>query len=197
MQGYELMAAEAFDQLDAPPSHIFLQTGVGGMAAAIAAFARRRTGAERPKIVLVDPERSACWLDSFRAGRPTAVKGGLDTLMAGLACGEVSVLAWEILKDHADAAMAVPDDAAVALMRRLARPDAGDPPIVAGESAVAGLAGLLAAMVDKEARHALGLDEQSRILVFGTEGDTDPELYEELVGATAAEVRAGHAGAAG
>ncbi len=195
MQGYELMAAEAFDQIGEPPTHIFLQTGVGGMAAAIAAFAKRRMGAERPNIVLVDPERSACWLDSFRAGRPTAVKGDLDTLMAGLACGEVSVLAWEILKDHADAAMAVPDDAAVALMRRLARPDAGDPPVVAGESAVAGLAGLLAAMADEEARAALKLDGKSRILVFGTEGDTDPELYEEIVGATAAEVRAGHAGA--
>ena len=110
--------------------------------------------------------------------------------MAGLACGEVSALAWEILKDHADAAMAVPDDAAVGLMRRLADPAAGDQPVVAGESAVAGLAGLLAAMADPEARMALGLGPASRVLVFGTEGDTDPELYKELVGATAAEVRA-------
>jgi len=189
MQGYEIMAAEALDELDVPPTHIFLQTGVGGMAAAVVALAKRRWGAEKPAIVLADPERSACWLDSFRAGRPTVVDGDLDTLMAGLACGEVSALAWEILKDHADAAMAVPDEAAVDLMRRLANPAAGDTPVVAGESAVAGLAGLMAAMGDAEARMALGLGPASRALVFGTEGDTDPELYKKLVGTDGGEVR--------
>lgn len=189
MQGYEVMAAEAFDALDQPPTHVFLQTGVGGMAAAVAAQAVRRWGAERPRIVLCDPDRSACWLESIRAGRPTAVEGDLDTLMAGLACGEVSALAWEILREHADAVMALTDVAAVAEMRRLARPVAGDPAIVAGESAVAGLAGLTAAMGDEEARAMLGLDAQSRVVVFGTEGDTDTALYEELVGLSGDAVR--------
>ncbi len=189
MQGYELMAAEAFDALGEKPTHIFLQTGVGGMAAAVAAQAKRRWGTDRPLIVLADPDLSACWVDSYRAGAPTAVEGDLDTLMAGLACGEVSALAWEILKDHGDAAMALPDAAAVNMMRRLAEPLPGDPPVVAGESAVAGLAGLFAAMADDEARAALALGPRSRILVFGTEGDTDPALYAELVGAEAAVVR--------
>ena len=189
MQGYEVMAAEAFDALDEAPTHVFLQTGVGGMAAAVTAQAVRRWGAERPKIVLCDPDRSACWLESIRAGQPTAVEGDLDTLMAGLACGEVSALAWEILRDHADAVMALTDAAAVAEMRRLARPVAGDPAIVAGESAVAGLAGLTAAMGDDEARAMLGLDAGSRVVVFGTEGDTDAELYQELVGLSGDAVR--------
>jgi diaminopropionate ammonia-lyase len=189
MQGYELMAAEAFDALPEPPTHVFLQTGVGGMAAAVAAQAKRRWGADRPTIVLADPDRSACWFDSIRAGRPVAVEGELDTLMAGLACGEVSLLAWEILKDHADAVMAIPDPAAVEMMRRLARPVAGDPPLVAGESAVAGLAALALAMQDETAVDALGLGPGARVLVFGTEGDTDPELYRKLVGADAAAVR--------
>ena len=188
MQGYELMAAEAYDQLDTAPSHIFLQTGVGGMAAAVTAQAKRRWGADRPVIVLADPDRAACWLDSISAGAPRAVEGDLDTLMAGLACGEVSALAWIILRDHADAVMAVPDEAATDLMRRLAEPTAGDPPVVAGESAVAGLAGLVAAFADPEARALLALDESSRVLVFGTEGDTDPALYREIVGADAAAV---------
>jgi diaminopropionate ammonia-lyase len=193
MQGYEVMAAEAFEANAKPPTHIFLQTGVGGMAAAVAAQAKRRWGVERPTIVLADPERADCWLESMRERRPVAVEGDLDTLMAGLACGEVSVLAWEILKDHADAVIAIPDAAAVAMMRRLARPEGRDPPVVAGESAVAGLAALVAAMREKAAREALGLGAEARVLTFGTEGDTDPELYRELVGADAETVRRGAA----
>lgn len=189
MQGYEVMAAEAYDTLAEPPTHIFLQTGVGGMAAAMTAPAVRRWQSARPTVVLCDPDKSACFLTSFRAGHPVPVEGELDTLMAGLACGEVSALAWEILRDHADAVMALTDEAAVAAMRRLATPAAGDPAIVAGESAVAGLAGLIAVLGDDEARALLGLDPDSRVVVFGTEGDTDPDLYKELVGKTAAEVR--------
>ncbi|RYH12392.1 diaminopropionate ammonia-lyase [Tropicimonas sp. IMCC6043] len=181
MQGYELMAAEAFDQLGTPPTHVFLQTGVGGMAAAVAAQAKRRWGDARPTIVLCDPDQSACWLESIRAGVPTAVEGDLDTMMAGLACGEVSALAWEVLETHADAVMALPDAAAFREMRALADPLPGDPAIIAGESAVAGLAGLAAAIKHPEARAALGLGPDSRALVFGTEGNTDPELYERII----------------
>lgn len=190
MQGYEIMAGEAFDTLAAPPTHIFLQTGVGGMAAAVTAQAKRRWGDARPMIVLADPDRSACFLESFRAGAPKPVEGDLDTLMAGLACGEVSALAWIVLRDHADAVVAMTDDAAVDAMRRLARPTGGDPAIVAGESAVAGLAALKLVMADPEARDWLALDVGARVLIFGTEGDTDVELYAKLVGATAAEIRA-------
>ena len=189
MQGYEVMASEAFGAMDSVPTHIFLQTGVGGMAAAIAACAKRLWGAERPTIVLVDPDQSACWVDTYEAGKPTAVEGDLDTLMAGLACGEISALAWEILQDHAEVAMAVTDESAIEMMRRLACPPSSDPHIVAGESAVAGLAGLAAAMKSEDMRSALDLDAGSRILVFGTEGDTDAELYAELVGATGDEIR--------
>ncbi|PTW50607.1 diaminopropionate ammonia-lyase [Rhodovulum kholense] len=190
MQGYELMAAEAADQLGAAPTHIFVQTGVGGVAAAAAAHFRRRHGAAAPKAILADPEASACWVETIRAGRPTAVTGDLDTLMAGLACGEVSLLAWEVLKPLAFAAVSVADADAVAMMRRLARPLPGDPAIVAGESAVAGLAALMAAAANPEAAAALGLGPDSRVLLFGTEGDTDPALYEKLAGRPAAEVRA-------
>ena len=190
MQGYEIMAAEALDALDQPPTHIFLQTGVGGMAAAVTAQAVRRYGTDRPKIVLCDPDQAACFLASYRTGDRTAVHGDLDTLMAGLACGEVSALAWEILQDHGDAVIALTDAAAIAAMRRLAFPQGGDRALVAGESAVAGIAGLRLAMADPEAREKLGLDASCRILTFGTEGDTDPELYEELIGAPASQIRA-------
>lgn len=184
MQGYTLMAAEAMAQLPAaaPPTHLFLQAGVGGMAAATCAQFWQGFGAHRPKAVLVEPETAACWFASLRARRPVTVGGPLDSMMAGLACGEVSRLAWEILAPGADAAMTVTDEAAAECMRLLARGCDGDPPLVAGESAVAGLAGLLAAATDEAARHALGLGPESRVLLFGTEGATDPETYARIVG---------------
>jgi diaminopropionate ammonia-lyase len=177
------------EQLDRAPTHVFVQTGVGGLAAAVAAQFKRRFGAERPWMVLADPARAACWVETVRRGEPTAVHGDLDTLMAGLACGEVSLLAWEVLKRHADAVIAVEDKDAVDMMRRLAEPQSGDPAIVAGESAVAGLVALFAVMREDAARAVLGLGPDSRVLVFGTEGDTDPELYRELVGLSGDRVR--------
>ncbi|MEM8732168.1 MAG: diaminopropionate ammonia-lyase, partial [Pseudomonadota bacterium] len=190
MQGYEIMAEEAFDAVSAVPTHIFLQTGVGGMAAAVVAQAVRRWGARRPTIVLCDPDRAACWFESFRAAKPVVVGGDLDTLMAGLACGEISDLAWDILKDHADGALAVPDGMAVEAMVRLARPALGDPAVVAGESATAGLAGLQLVLAHPEMRTELGIGPHAQVMVFGTEGDTDPTVYEALVGCTAAQVLA-------
>lgn len=190
MQGYELMAAEAIDAMPTPPSHIFLQTGVGGMAAAVTAHVARKYGDQRPLIVLCDPDRSACVLATIRSGEPTAVDGDLDTLMAGLACGEISALAWDILRDHGDAALAVTDAAAIEAMKWLAYPKGGDRAIVAGESAVAGLAALALAMKSPEAQAMLGLDATSSVLLFGTEGDTDPTLYAELVGQSGDAIRA-------
>lgn len=184
MTGYTVMAGEADKQTpyDGPPSHIFIQTGVGGLAAAVASEFWRRYGSGRPTIILCDPENAACWWESLKSGNPTAIDGDLETVMAGLACGEVSILAWTILKPGADAVMTISDAAAKDCMRLLADGRYGDKPLVAGESAVAGLAGLLGAAGDAQAREALGLTSDSRILLFGTEGATDPAVYEEIVG---------------
>ncbi len=190
MRGYMVMAAEAFDAMAAPPTHVAVQGGVGGVAAAVLAVAWQRFGADRPRFVVVEPARAACILDSVGAGARTTVDGALDTLMAGLACGEVSLLAWEILRAGVDDALAIDDEAAVAVMRLLAAPEGDDPPIVAGESATCGLAGVLAAAERPELAAALGLDRASRVLVFGTEGATDPALYAELVGRPAEEIQA-------
>ena len=114
--------------------------------------------------------------------------GDIDTLMAGLACGEVSLLAWEILEKGTDAFCVISDSAAVQAMRLLAHPLEADPVIVAGESAVAGVAAALAASQSDTARALLGLNAGSRILFFGSEAATDPVLYAELVGETAQAV---------
>ncbi len=178
MQGYRVMADEAAEQFGAAPTHVFIQGGVGGVAAAVSAQMRARFGAA-VRIVIAEPEKAACLLASVESGAPTTVEGDLDTLMAGLACGEPSLLAWQELERGAFAVMAVPDDSAVACMKALA---ARKPAVVAGESAVAGLAALLLAAGEPFARAALGLDESSRVLLFGTEGATDPEVYARLVG---------------
>ncbi|GGJ35759.1 diaminopropionate ammonia-lyase [Neoroseomonas lacus] len=178
MQGYRVMADEAAEQIGTAPTHVFIQGGVGGVAAAVAAQMRARFGAA-VRVIIAEPEKAACLLASVEAGAPTTIEGDLDTLMAGLACGEPSLLAWQELERSAFAVIAVPDDSAVACMKALA---ARKPPIVAGESAVAGLAALLLAAGEPFARAALGLDENSRVLLFGTEGATDPEVYARLVG---------------
>ena len=193
MQGYQLMVNEAVNQLGSWPTHVFVQAGVGGFAAAVCAWFWERDAARRPCFVVVEPTRADCLMQSARRGEITAVTGELDTLMAGLACGEVSLLAWEILAQGADAFCTIDDEAAVAVMRLLARPQGNDPAIVAGESAVAGLAAAMGVLNDPAACAALGIDASSRFLFFGSEGDTDPALYRQLVGATAQDVLAGRA----
>ena len=177
MQGYRLMADEAADQIGEAPTHVFIQGGVGGVAAAVSVQMRARFGAG-VKLIVAEPDKADCLLASAEAGEPVTVPGDLDTLMAGLACGEPSLLAWQELERGAFAFMSVSDESAVACMKLLARQT---PAIVAGESAVAGLAALLLAMQEPYARAALGLGADSRVLLFGTEGATDPEVYDRLV----------------
>lgn len=190
MQGYQLMVEEAAQQLPERPTHIFVQAGVGGLAAAVCGYFWERDAGDRPIYVVVEPDKADCLTQSAKAGQLTAVTGDIDTLMAGLACGEVSHLAWEILEKGTDAFCVIPDDAAVAAMRLLAHPLGNDPVIVAGESAVAGVAAAIAASQSDAARHTLGLNADSRILFFGSEAATDPALYEQLVGESAEAVAA-------
>lgn len=120
------------------------------------------------------PAQDAILSDAAFAG----ARGALDTMMAGLACGEASLLAHEILRDHCEGAIAVPEEATPRWMRRLAR---RAPPIVAGESAVAGLEAAEIARADPALRAGPGIDPASRILVFGSEGDADPELHRAIL----------------
>lgn len=192
MHGYGVMAAEVVRQMAAgpAPTHVFVQAGVGAMAAAVCATFWLQWGQRRPRFVVVEPTRADCVYQSLEAGRPVVVGGALDTVMAGLACGKVSDLAWEVLRNGANAAVAVDDPCALQAMRELAAPAAGDPPIVAGETGGVGLAALLAASEQPALRQALNLDAESRVLLFGSEGDTDPVIYRGVVGRSAEEVLA-------
>jgi len=193
MAGYAVMVCEAITQWGSAnlPTHVFLQTGVGAMAAAVAVQLQEAYGDDCPKIILVDPINAACFYDSLKHGTPTVTLGGLETVMAGLACGEISDLAWDILYEGVDAVVAIDDDAAKNVMRVLAAGNTLDAPMVAGESGASGLAAFLALAHDDAARTALGITAESRLLFFSTEGATDPEIYQAIVGKAPQQIAEG------
>lgn len=190
MQGYVPLLREALRAMPETPTHVFIQAGVGGVAAAIAGHLAVVFGAERPRFVVVEPARAACVLETARADRIVKIEDGEATVMAMLECYEPSLVAWRILSRVADGFMTVDEDDAVSAMKRLGKPVAGDPAIVAGESGGVGLAGLVRALKDDTAREMLRLDRTSRIFLVNTEGATDPALYEKLTGLRPGDIRA-------
>lgn len=183
MQGYRVLAQEIVDAWDTlRPTHIVLQAGCGGMAGAVVGHLLTRMGLrELPTVVVVEPENAACLTESARAGEPAVVTGALDTLMAGLSVGEISLAAWEILKDSADHYVAVSDENVAPAMRLLGTPETERPAVVSGETGAAGLAAVLSLAQDRDHFQAVGLGAGSRVLLINTEGDTDPELYQQIM----------------
>ena len=194
MQGYAIIAEEVFEQTRARPgeagafTHVFVQGGVGGLAAGVVSGFWEFQGAQRPWLVVVEPAQADCLLQSAIQGRPARATGSVDSVMAGLACGETSPLAWRFLQPGVDAFMTVEDDAAVQAMRLLAQGSDQDIPILAGESGVAGLAALRVLQSDPPAADRVGLTPASRVLLINTEGATAPDIYARLVGESAASV---------
>ena len=188
MQGFTVLVAEAFDQLPpgVRPTHVFVQAGVGGLAAAVCAHLWEAWGTARPRCIVVESEAAACLYASAAAGTSTALTGDLDTVMACLQAAEISTLAWEILAPGADAFMTIPDDAAIDAMRRLSRGTGDGSPIVSGASGAAGLAGLLLAADDEQLRRQIELNTSSNVLLINSEGAIDRESYERAVGLPAA-----------
>ena len=190
MQGYGTMAMEANEQLEDygcdRPTHVFIQAGVGSLAGAVQGYFANRYPENPPKVIVVEAEAAACLYKGAALGDGSIqiVDGDMVTIMAGLACGEPNTISWDILKNHVDTFIATPDWAAARGMRMLAAPIKGDTPVTSGESGAAPFGTLACIMcMDeyKELREHLGLDENSRVLLFSTEGDTDPERYESIV----------------
>ncbi|MGV6875706.1 diaminopropionate ammonia-lyase [Pseudochelatococcus sp. B33] len=181
MQGYTIMLDEIAAQAAAPYTHIFVQAGVGGLAAVVAGYFHERYAGKGPRTIVVEPALANCLQRSALANERRAMPAGEATVMAMLECYEPSLIAWNILEKSAGFYLGVDDGWAVAALKRLARPAGGDPALTIGESGAAGLAGLLAVAQDEKLRSALGLDAASRILLIGTEGATDPEVYQALL----------------
>jgi len=189
-QGYTTMAAEAIDQMKSDgsmkPTHVFLQAGVGSFAGGILGYFTNIYKDEPPVTVIAEPENAACIYKSALAddGKPHSVSGDLNTIMAGLACGEPNTVTWPILRDFAKVYVSCPDYVAAKGMRILAAPSGNDKKVISGESGAVGL-GLLTLFLEKEElkplKEKLKLNENSVIICFSTEGDTDPEQYRAII----------------
>lgn len=181
MSGYGVMTQEICEALDRATTHVFLQGGVGGLAAGVVAGLRQYWGDETPRVIIVEPELAACLFESAKTGIATSVAITEETLMAGLSCGEPSGMAWEILSEEASDFLTIPESIIAPTVRLLAKPLDGDPEIKAGESAIAGLAALIAARQDANLSQKLGLDAQSRVLLIGSEGVTDVAIFNMIM----------------
>jgi N-carbamoyl-L-amino-acid hydrolase len=194
MQGYGILADELLENTatdsPCPFTHVIVQGGVGGLAAGVVSHFWERYGAARPTFIVVEPEQADCLLQSARSGKPDRAIGTVDSVMAGLACGETSPLAWRFLQPSVDLFMTVTDAQAERAMRTLATGEAGDMPVLSGESGAAGLAALQVLATDPQARDVAGLDANSRVLLFSTEGATAPGVYKSLAGRSGEEVLA-------
>ena len=190
MQGYTTMLSEAQEQLAGQgitrPTHVFVQAGVGALAAATTGFYAQRFGPNRPKHIVVEPSQAPCLIESARIGDglPHDVGGDLDTIMAGLACGEPSPIAWDVLWECVDAFVACPDYVAAKGMRVYGGPLAGDPFVVSGESGAVTLGALMYIAEWPEfadLKDYLGLGPDSQVLLINSEGNTDPDYFRRVV----------------
>ncbi len=183
MAGYTVMTHEIFKQLNngVVPTHIIIQGGVGGLAASICAHASALWGSQRPKFIVVEPETADCLYQSAMLGEPKMVHIEKETLMGGLSCGEVSLIGWDILKNNTNDFITISDDNVRPAMRLMAKGVSEDPSIEAGESAVAGIATLMELKNLSTIKSELNIDKNSRILLFGTEGATDQNMYDQIV----------------
>ena len=186
IQGYGTMALEADEQFGERPTHVFVQAGVGSLAGAMVGYFSNKYKDNPPIMVIVEAEAAACLYKGAEAGdgKIRIVEGDLNTIMAGLACGEPNITSWDILKNHANCFIAAEDIVAARGMRMLAAPLKGDPQVVSGESGAAPFGALATIMLKDEyaeLRKQLKLDSNSKVLLFSTEGDTDPIRWKNIV----------------
>ncbi len=181
MAGYTIMIKEIFDKIiDEKISHVFLQAGVGGMAAAaIAGFAKYSSNV--PYFITVEPEDAECVLQSIKNQKPTSINIQKESIMGGMSCGDVSSLAWEILKHSTNSSISISDDAIAPTVALLKQKEFSNEEIIAGECGVPGVISLISAMNDKNICNKINLNSQSNVLLIGCEGLTDTEMYNKLL----------------
>jgi len=181
MAGYTVMMKEIVHQIHNDKiSHIILQAGVGGMAGAMVAGIARYLD-NIPVTLVVEPDSAACVMESIKTGKIEKIDIKRESLMGGMSCGEVSLVPWEILKNSVKYCISLPDDDIAKTMKLLGNSSFSDEPIIAGENSAPGVISLIASCEDENIKKDLKLDENSKVLVIGCEGDTDKEMYQKLI----------------
>ena len=181
MAGYSVMMKEISEQINNQKiSHVILQAGVGGMAAAMIAGIARYLNYV-PEIIVVEPENAACVLESIKTGEIEKISIRKESLMGGMSCDEVSLLPWEILKNSVSHCVTVSDDYIANIVKSLANSDFSDEKIVAGECSTPGIISLICLSNNDKIKKKINLNKDSSILLFGCEGDADEELYQKLL----------------
>jgi len=181
MAGYSVMMREISKQIkNEKISHVILQAGVGGMAAAMVAGIARYLD-YIPQIIIVEPDSAACVLESIKTGKIEKISIEKESIMGGMSCGEVSLVPWEILKNSVNFCVTISDDYISKTVKYLANKGFSDEKIVGGECSTPGIASLVGLNNDHEIRKKINLNENSNILLFGCEGDADEELYQKLL----------------
>ena len=181
MAGYSVMMKEIVDQIKNDQiTHIILQAGVGGMAAAMVAGIARYLN-NIPVTIVVEPDSAACVLESIKTGKIEKIDIKRESLMGGMSCGEVSLVPWEILKNSVKYCISLPDDDIAKTMKLLGNASFSNEKIIAGENSAPGVISLIASCEDEKIREKLKLNNDSNILLIGCEGDTDKEMYQKLV----------------
>ena len=181
MAGYSVMMKEVSEQItNEKISHVILQAGVGGMAAAMVAGIARYLD-HIPQIIVVEPDSAACVLESIKKGKIEKISIEKESIMGGMSCGEVSLVPWEILKNSVHFCVTVPDDYISKTVKYLANKEFSEEKIIGGECSTPGIASLIGLSNDHETRKKISLNENSNVLLFGCEGDADEELYQKLL----------------
>jgi len=181
MAGYSVMMKEIVDQINNEEiTHIFLQAGVGGMAAAMIAGAARYLK-NIPKMIVVEPDSAACVMESIKTGKIEKINIVRESLMGGMSCGEPSLVPWEILKKSVNNCISLPDDDIGKAMKLFANASFGDEKIIAGENSAPGVISLIAGCNDENIKNKINLNSNSNVLLIGCEGDTDQEIYQKLL----------------
>src|SRR5699024_7841796 len=190
MMGYTTIVSEITEQLESESldqlTHVILQAGVGSFAGAVAAAIYNVTEGNSPKIIVVEPSEADCMFHSASSelGEPFRIYGEMNTMMAGLSCGEPIPIGWNILKSTADYFVSCEDEISAKGMRKLGKPTENDVKIVAGASGALPAGFLYEVMTNdshSDLKENLELSSSSKVLIINTEGDTDPDNYRKIM----------------
>ncbi len=180
MAGYSIMIKEISKQTTHYITHIFLQAGVGGMAAGVVAGVAKYFK-RIPKIIIVEPDGADCVLQSIKSKSLKKIKIKKESIMGGMSCNEMSLIPWHVLKKASDCCVTVNDSKVPKTVALLKDKKLSKISIIGGECATPGIISLISLCNNPKIKKLINLNEKSNVLVIGCEGNADVKLYKQLL----------------